>query len=1109
MNDFSLNLVASFTAHRRLSILGDTSVLDSFADALKTVCSLNAQMAEDLTENLTYPLQHYLREEIKELREHRKNHDRVTANYDAALVKYSQLPKNKESSALTEDSFILFEAKKAYIHSNLNYADHVISFKNKMIYFFVQQLMLGMYTHMDYFENNYEVFHGMKASMDNLKIRIEERKRALPTQDEIISYKNALEEEALSIARPRLEDKAPGSRSESPNANLKESPPNKAGSGNGRVPPLKEAAVLPSSLTLPGAALSPQQPIEIEGYLFKKNEKKVWIRRYFMIKKGSMFYANTYPTGKMRGVVLSTDSLNLALFSVRVDTVEDRRFVFEVYAGKKSYKLQAESERDMHDWINVFEAAKAAALKPSAVSLPLPAEIKLANANASQASMTTLVKQIKSQPGPSALAGEEEVDEIMSENKTHVIHENSDDDEHEPEDDDDDEQDESAIHMEEVGGDTAATESGKTVAVFADVNVNYPDKTFEQKNKELHKLLKSVPPSDFVIDAFAIFLQRANLIQGKIYVTQNRICFYSNIMGIISVLVIHLKEITNITRAKHGLYKCINIETTKAPHQFKTFMKDDGKTHAVIVGAWENSRRQNGRLNAQELFDKMSASSKKLEEKADETAKAKALAADVEEGTVVDDVPDGPAVPRNTEFDLPDSIPVPATNPTCECADHLEHKDEEFTLNVPAKRAFDIMFGSSPETKAMYAKFFASRGEKDVVSGDWVEPATGTILGEAPANALASKVLNYTMPVNAPMVMVKEAGVESIAYLIKKVEHFVYVIEKRSSTPALPYSDSFVPIVKYCITWTGKNSCKVMMFTGVKFIKSPMVKSIIRQQALTGSEQFAKDLAKFVKAEVNSILARENPKRAGAGAPAEAVVAEVSATAASTTPSSDSGNKAESILPFGLSQSYMWQWGMVGLLGLSLLLNLLSLFRGGSKSTQAHTSSLREVATATCHLAHPGSLDWRLEILSSSKMGKTSEKSILGYLASHYPEWNPENCNSSVISPWRASIHRISHFPPPVYQSEETKSVYSRLHAIHGAATEARNEVSQSLKWLDELERDVFWAGYWNWVADGVVVKEGTNECRDIPGGVSHYVGGCEKIQGVMSELESRTFVKQ
>ncbi|KAJ3062558.1 SNF1-interacting protein, partial [Podochytrium sp. JEL0797] len=139
MNDYTLALVASFTSHRRLSILGDTSVLDSFADALKTVCSLNAQMAEDMTENLVYPLQHYLREEIKELREHRKNHDRVTINYDNALLKYSQLLKTKEASALTEDSFVLFAMKKAYIHSNLNYADHVISFKNKMIYFFVQQ----------------------------------------------------------------------------------------------------------------------------------------------------------------------------------------------------------------------------------------------------------------------------------------------------------------------------------------------------------------------------------------------------------------------------------------------------------------------------------------------------------------------------------------------------------------------------------------------------------------------------------------------------------------------------------------------------------------------------------------------------------------------------------------------------------------------------------------------------------------------------------------------------------------------------------------------------------------------------------------------------------
>ncbi|KAJ3025745.1 UNVERIFIED_CONTAM: SNF1-interacting protein [Siphonaria sp. JEL0065] len=1100
MNDHSLNLVASFTSHRRLSILGDTSVLDSFADALKTVCSLNAQMAEDLTENLVFPLQHYLREEIKELREHRKNHDRVTTNYDVALTKYSQLPKNKESSALHEDSFILFEAKKAYIHSNLNYADHVISFKNKMIYFFVQQLMLGMYTHMDYFENNYEVFHGMKGSMDMLKIRIEERKRALPSQEEILSYKNALEEEALSIARPRLDDQK-GSTANSAGV----TPPSKTSSTGSKTPSSKDSGPGPlSSLTLPAAALPAQQSLEIEGYLFKRNEKKVWIRRYFMIKKGTFFYANTYPTGKLRGVVLSTDSLSLANYSIRPDTVEDRRFCFEVYGAKRSYKLQAESERDMMDWINVFDAAKAALLKPpTSVAILAPPDSNPNSSVASPASFSSGPTVLQNQqvpltaspPAPSTLVSDGEDGLVL-----HEVN-NTQSDEEEDVDDVD--------FQEEVGGDSVVEESGKAVALFEDVEVTYPDKVSEAKNKELHKILKSVPSTDYVIDSFAIFLQRANLIQGKVYVTQNRICFYSNIMGIISVLVIHLKEIRTITRAKHGLYKCINIETTKAPHQFKTFMKDDGRTHAVIQGAFENSQRVTGRLNAQDLFDKLSATSKKLEEKEEEKAKAAAVG-DNDDGASIAPA-DGEAGEgtRCTEFDLPEGTAPPATNPSCECADHLEHKDEEFTLPIPAKRAFEIMFGASAETKARWAKFFVSRGETTVLSENWVEPATGVIMGEAPPGAISSKVLNYTMPVNAPMVKVKEAGVESILYLTKKVDYFVYVIEKRSSTPALPYSDSFVPIVKYCITWVGKNSCKVMMSTGVKFYKNPMVKGIIRQQAMSGSEQFSKDLARALREEVNGIVAKENPKKAGAvGVESTTAIADGSGGAGIQSSGSAQGEKVESVLPFGLSHSFMWQWGIVGLLGLSLLLNIISVFRGSGRTTppaQQQTITIRE-STSSCQAPHAGSLDWRSEISTSRKLGVMSEKSILGYLASHYPEWNPESCNSSIISPYRASTHRISHFPPPLYHQGQMKAVYARLHAIHEAASEARNEALNSLKWLDELERDVFWAGYWNWIADSVVVNEASNKCRELPGGVSQYVGGCEKIQAVLAELEMRTF---
>ncbi|KAJ3200609.1 SNF1-interacting protein [Entophlyctis luteolus] len=1017
MNDNSLNLVASLTSHRRLSVLGAcatfscgtsptpptsaqaTRPLSIYGDSAVILncgfLTLHGRararappQAEDLNENLLFPLRHYLKEEIKELREHRRNHDRVTTNYDAALVKYAALPKNKESSALHEDSFVLFEAKKAFIHSNLNYADHVISFKNKMIYFFVQQLMLAMYTHMDYFENNYEVFHGMKPSIDKLKVMIEERKQSIPPQEEVLAYKNALEDEALNLARPKSmmtvdELQAFSALFSKQSSNGKPA--------QGSTQPLDSAP-----FSLPTSAI-PLPQTEMEGYLFKKSEKK-WIRRYFMIRKGAMFYVNTYPTGKTRGAVLSTDPITIANYSARQDFSEDRRFCFEVFGEKKSFKLQAESRNEMWEWINVIEAAKTVPQSTPKLSNGLSSKVL------GQAKMDLEPASSRGSPQPlaetqedpfGAEATNENLDESVSEGEEEEI---------------------ASFELEEVGGDAA--ESEKPVAAFQDVTVVYPDKSFEARNIELHKLLKSVPPTDFLIDSFAIILQRQNLVQGKIYITQNRICFWSSIMGIVSVLVIHLKEITNVTRSRQGLYKCINIETTKRPHQFKSLLKDTGKVYAVIVGAWENVVKSPVRLNAQELFDKLSASSRKIEEKEAEKAKVKALS-ELEEAN------EGGAGSSSglskTEYDLPDTIPVPATNPTCECAEHPEHKDEDFTLPIPAKRAFDLLFGNSAQTTQMYEKFFAKRGLTNVVHEDWVEPATGQILGEAPAGAIASKVLNYTMPVNAPM-------------------------------------------------------------------------GIIKSQALSGSAAFAADLAVALKEEANVI----NRNLGGPAGPSDSggLNGSFGGEPSSSTSTTAAGG-AESVLPFNLSNSFVAQWSIVALLGLSLLFNIVGLFRTGRADSKAELS-IQE--SASCVRDELGAVDWRSEILRDGS-GELVRKSVSAYLSTHYSWWDPRSCNASVVPPWRAQ-NDVRVPDSPVYNSAEGTEMFLRLRALHLAAAEARLEVWESLRWLDELERDVFWAGYYNWVADGVVLVG--DRCRDMPKSVGWYLGGCEKVRGVLGELEQR-----
>jgi hypothetical protein len=87
----------------------------------------------------------------------------------------------------------------------------------------------------------------------------------------------------------------------------------------------------------------------------------------------------------------------------------------------------------------------------------------------------------------------------------------------------------------------------------------FPDQASKRRNAELHGYMRSVPETDYVLTAFSCALVRDFLIQGKIYLTQNRICFYSNIISFITVLVIEIKDILTVEKDEHTLYTNIII----------------------------------------------------------------------------------------------------------------------------------------------------------------------------------------------------------------------------------------------------------------------------------------------------------------------------------------------------------------------------------------------------------------------------------------------------------------------------------------------------------------------------------------------------------------------
>lgn len=106
-----------------------------------------------------------------------------------------------------------------------------------------------------------------------------------------------------------------------------------------------------------------------------KPSRTVWIRRWAFVKNGIF---GCLVLGSRTGGVEETDRIGVLLCSVRPAFQEDRRFCFEVKTKSDSIMLQAETQKELIDWIGTFEAAKQKALdNPASTDLSISGKFKV------------------------------------------------------------------------------------------------------------------------------------------------------------------------------------------------------------------------------------------------------------------------------------------------------------------------------------------------------------------------------------------------------------------------------------------------------------------------------------------------------------------------------------------------------------------------------------------------------------------------------------------------------------------------------------------------------------------------------------------------------------
>ncbi|KAF9968385.1 hypothetical protein BGZ70_004300 [Mortierella alpina] len=114
----------------------------------------------------------------------------------------------------------------------------------------------------------------------------------------------------------------------------------------------------------------------------------------------------------------------------------------------------------------------------------------------------------------------------------------------------------------------------------------------ERRFSDFHALFRSVPDEEKLIEDYGCALQKEILVQGRLYISENHVCFNANIFGWVTNLVIAFSDITAIEKRLTAFVipNAISIVTatnTKG-HFFASFLSRDA-AHDLLMAAWRKS----------------------------------------------------------------------------------------------------------------------------------------------------------------------------------------------------------------------------------------------------------------------------------------------------------------------------------------------------------------------------------------------------------------------------------------------------------------------------------------------------------------------------------------
>lgn len=115
----------------------------------------------------------------------------------------------------------------------------------------------------------------------------------------------------------------------------------------------------------------------------------------------------------------------------------------------------------------------------------------------------------------------------------------------------------------------------------------YP--TYKSRSEEFKKTFKDMPDDERLVVDYSCAMQKEILVHGRLYVSQNHLCFYANIFGWETNVTVRWRDVTAITKEKTALVipNAILVSTRQDKYFLTSFVARD-KTYLMLFRIWQN-----------------------------------------------------------------------------------------------------------------------------------------------------------------------------------------------------------------------------------------------------------------------------------------------------------------------------------------------------------------------------------------------------------------------------------------------------------------------------------------------------------------------------------------